>query len=111
RDAEQESVRPRSSPRLRLMGFSRIRLGEGFRLAAIGRLPPDGAVAVAIGLKRDVLVRDPHRKTVVSSGRECLHRGPAGPVTHPDDRLFVIFFPKDDPLTVWRHPGRRVWAC
>ena len=90
RDAEQESVAVRR-PGLRRMRFARLRRGEAFRGAAVGRLPEDGEVAVAVRLKRDALaVRRPDRKTVVAAGRESLHRARPGQVVDPDDRLLVV---------------------
>src|SRR3954463_12985023 len=105
RDGEQEPVTLRR-PRLGRMRFARRRPGEALRDAAIGRLPEDCEVPLAVRLKGDALaVRGPDRKTVVPSGREGLHRAPTGKVVDPDGRFLVVITRDRETLAVWRHTG------
>ena len=74
---------------------------EAFGGAPDGGLPEDGEVALAIGLKRDAVVRDPDRKAVLPSVRESLHPGRAGQVIDVDVRLCAVICPERDARAVW----------
>ena len=86
------------------MRFARRGPGEAFRDSAIGRLPEDREVPVAIRLKGDArAVRRPDRKTVVPSGREAPHGKRTGKVVNPDGRLLVVIARDGEALAVRGH--------
>ena len=103
RDAEQERIALRR-PRVGHMGGPGFRLRESLdRAGAIGTLPENAEVLLAIGLKRHPLtIGRPDRKTICPPKGEPPDRAGTRKVVHPDDRAFAIFAFKGDPRAVWR---------
>ena len=73
------------------MRRARVGCCEALRRAAVGRLPPHGGIALAIGLKRHAqAVGGPDRKAVVPAESEPPGRARAGQVVDRDDCSFSI---------------------
>ena len=89
------------------MRGARFGLGEAYGGATLDGLP-DGEVALAIGLKRNAVVRGPGRKPVVPSERESPHRARARQLKAVDGRLITIIYPEGDVGAVWRYSWRHV---
>ena len=83
------------------MRGARIGRREAHGGASVDGLPEDGEIALAIGLKRDAVVRDPDRIAVLPSEREPLHAACAGQGVGVDDRLVAVIGPEGDARAVW----------
>src|SRR5215471_4174061 len=82
------------------------------RRRAIGTLPEDRQIALAVGLKRDTLtVRGPDGKPIVSFERELSGGLGAGQLVDPEVRALAVVGSNGDLSPVGRHTRRSVWPC